>query len=395
MASRPLLRVPVPPGRVGVELLLPALRAALDGTGPAIAPVPTVSATVSADYVSTILAALRPDDPLDTDEAAIVLSTSGSTGAPRGVLLSAAQATAFNEIANGGGSPAWVAALPVTSMGGCNVLVRALASGRAPVVVPSIGGAGPFTPNDFAVAVADAARDGSEVRTSLVPAQLARLLDDEAGIAALQACSSVLVGGAATRPGLRQLAAERGIAVTTTYGATETAGGCIYGGMPLPDVAVATDGDPGRVSITSPSTALGYRLDPRASAEAFDGRTFHTQDLGHVDDAGMLTLLGRIDDVVVIGGVNVSPLAVEHIAGEGAGVRECAAVAVDVHTDRGPELHLFVVGDADGEALRTSIVERLGMAARPTVHGVAALPHLPNGKVDRRALQERAAARRD
>ena len=155
MVSRALVRVPVPPGPEGPARLLPALAEALAGTGPAIAPVPTVSPTVSNDYVMSLLAALRPDDPavpLESDDVAAVIATSGSTGTPRGVLLTAHQLTAMTPAIQPGARPQWIAALPVTSMGGINVLVRAIAAGREPIAVPSIGGGGPFTADAFAEA---------------------------------------------------------------------------------------------------------------------------------------------------------------------------------------------------------------------------------------------------
>ena len=131
--SRPLVRVPVPPGAEGPARLMPALARALDGSGPAITPIPVVSASVSNDYVMTLLAAVRADDdlPLESDEVAVVLATSGSTGAARGVLLTADQVTALTPAEKDPGRrPQWIAALPVTSAGGLNLLVRSLAADR-------------------------------------------------------------------------------------------------------------------------------------------------------------------------------------------------------------------------------------------------------------------------
>ena len=394
-ATRPLVRVPVPPGAEGPARVLPALAAALDGSGPAIAPIPTVSSAVSNDYVMTMLAAVRADDPalpLESADVAVVVATSGSTGAPRGVLLTGAQLTALTDVVNGPGQPQWIAALPVTSMGGLNVLVRALASGREPVVVPSIGGAGPFTDLAFAAAVDAAAAGSDDIRVALVPAQVSRLLSSDRGIGALQRCTSILVGGAATRPSLRAAATDLGITLTTTYGATETAGGCVFDGRPLPGVTVTADGHPGVLTITGPTVALGYRGEPELTRACFGPGGFRTADLGEVAADGTVTVLGRADDVVVVGGVNVSPSPSERVI---ADLPDIVAAAVVSAASGEARLHAFIeVRDtASGaeDAVRDEVARRLGRPAVPTVHRVERLPHLPNGKVDRRLLQQWAA----
>ncbi len=396
--SRALTRVPVPPGAEGPARLLPVLAAALGGGGDAIAPVPTVSATVSNQYVMALLSAVRADDvnhPLESDEVAVVMATSGSTGAPRGVLLTSAQLTSMTAAVQGEGArPQWIAALPVTSMGGLNVLIRALAADREPIVLPSIGGAGPFTVAQFATAVETAARSSNDVRVSLVPAQLSRLLSEDVGIAALLHCTSVLVGGAATRPSLAANARELGIAITTTYGATETAGGCVFDGRPLPGVAVTADGSPGALTVSGPCVALGYRAEPELTRERFTSAGFRTPDLGEVQADGRIVVVGRADDVVIIRGTNVSPLAVERAVGDLPDVVTAAAVVV-VPAGGEPVLHVFVeVRDAAAgveDKARAEVERCLGPAARPVVHRVSGLPHLPNGKVDRLLLQQQAA----
>lgn len=398
-ATRPLVRVPVPPGAEGPARLLPALAAALDGSGPAIAPVPTVSSAVSNDYVMTLLAAVRADDPslpLESPEVAVVVATSGSTGAPRGVLLTAAQLTALTDVVNGPRSPQWIAALPVTSIGGLNVLVRALATGREPAVVPSIGGAGPFTDVAFESAVDVAGVASDDIRVALVPAQVSRLLSTDRGISALQRCTTILVGGAATRLSLRSAASDLGITLTTTYGATETAGGCVFDGRPLPGVTVTADGTngPSPLTIAGPTVALGYRGEPELTHACFGPAGFRTSDLGTISADGTVTVLGRADDVVIIGGVNVSPLAVERVIADLPDIAAAAAVAAVTGSGEA-RLYAFVeVRDtASGaeEAAHDEVARRLGRAAAPTVRRVDRLPHLPNGKVDRRLLKEWAA----
>lgn len=398
MAASSLDRIPVPPGPEGAVRLLPALARALDGTGPAIAPVPTVSPAVSQDYVAAILRALHVDDglPLEAPDVRLAVATSGSTGQPRGVLHTSASLTALNaSIHAGGASPQWVLALPVTSMGGINVLVRSLAAGHEPVIVPSIGGAGPFTPRAFAEAVDDALRTSDDVRVSLVPAQVMRLLSDEAATQALRSCSQILVGGASLRPTLRDLADSLGIALTSTYGATETAGGCVFDGRPLPGVRVAVDDQTGTLVVGGPTIALGYRAEPHLTRAAFGPDGFLTSDIGRIESDGRVTVIGRADDVVTISGVNVSIGAIDQVLGDHPDIDAAAAVAVlDPRVE--PSLHAFVVV-RDGarrapDDARESVERRLGRAARPQMHRVDALPHLPNGKVDRRLLTEWAAA---
>ena len=408
MVSRPLIRVPVPPGPEGPARLAPALAAALSGEGPAIAPVPTTSPTVSNDYVARLLRGLHLDDglPLEDDDVAVVVSTSGSTGQPRGVLLTAAQLTALTPVFQPDGSaPAWILALPVTSMGGLNVLIRSLASGREPVVLPSIAGAGPFRPADVAAAVHTARATTDDVRISLVPAQLARLLSDDAGVEALRQCSSILIGGAALRPSLRTIAEQSGIAVTTTYGATETAGGCVLDGRPLPGVTLTVDAGPGaeqstgepatgRLTISGPMVALGYRGEPALTDTVFAGGSFHTSDIGRIESDGSVVVLGRADEIVIIDGINVSPISVEHVLNDHPDI---AAAAVVVIADDGgePRLHAFLEPREDPsgleDAARNAVAHQLGRAARPVIHRVARLPHLPHGKVDRQILRQWAA----
>jgi len=383
MATDPLVRIPIPPGPAGLDALAGPLRAAVEGTGPAITPLPVVSATISETYVRALLAATAPGEPLEDDRTAVVLATSGSTGAPKGVLLSADALTALSPWR---AEPStWVAAIPLTSAGGLNVLTRALAPGSGYVGTDSLGGARPFTPAGFAAAISEASTRGLPVRTSLVPAQARRLLSDPQGVDALHACATILVGGAGLDEGLRTTARHAGIALTSTYGMTETCGGCVYDGVPLDGVTISIDSE-SRVVLGGPSIALGYRHEPELTAAHFSDAGFLTSDLGEIVD-GVLRILGRSDDIVTVNGVNVSVSAIEGVLRTDPHVLDCAVVAVE-DPERGHRVIAFVRGEGiDTTALSDLVSERLGAPARPRqITTIDDLPALPGGKTDRQAL---------
>jgi O-succinylbenzoic acid--CoA ligase len=327
--------------------------------------------------VAAARAALRPDEPLEPG-ADLVVVTSGSTGSGRAVLLPAAalRASAAATHARLGGPGNWLLMLPVSAIAGLQVLCRSLLAGH-PATVPAPG----ETLRD-AVARMPAGRR----YTALVPTQLRRLLDEEPD--ALRTFDAVLVGGAATDAALLARARAEGVAVVTTYGMTETAGGCVYDGHPMDGVTVRIGEG---VELAGPTLALGYRLDPAATAASFVDGWFRTRDAGSLDD-GRLTVHGRLDDVVISGGVNVAPAAVE------AALREHPDVADAVVFGRpDPEWGQRVVAavvPAPGaapslETLRPWVADRLGVPAAPrTLRVVDAFPLLHTGKPDRRALAE-------
>lgn len=366
--ARPLVEVPAVPG----PRLYDALRAALDGTGPAV--LPTSPDPVEA---SRVHAALRPDLPLEDDEVALVVPTSGSTGEPKGVLLTAACLTASATAAAErlGHPTAWLLALPVTHVGGLQVVLRALASGTEPVVADRLAGA-ELPPGRRC--------------TSLVPTQLRRLLADEGATAALMTYDAVLVGAAATPPALLQQARDAGVRVVTTYGTSETSGGCVYDGAPLAGVQAQVRDD-GRIVLAGPVVARGYRLRPDLTAQAFAGEAFTTGDLGRLEPDGRLTVLGRADDVVVTGGEKVAPAAVEAALAAHPAVAEVAVVGVP-DAEWGARVVAAVVLQPGAalslDEVRDHVAARVSRVAAPReLRVLPALPLLPSGKVDRAVLQ--------
>jgi o-succinylbenzoate---CoA ligase len=364
---------PVPlDGSVGsVRRLADALAEALHG-GPAVLPVgPGSPAQVGG----------RP-----AAGTAVVIMTSGSTGTsklvmlPSGALHASAKATADRL----GGQASWLLALPAEHVAGVQVIVRSLLAGTGLAVQDLRGG---FRPDGFVAATAELG--GGRRHTSLVPTQLHRLLDAGGpAVEALLGYDTVLVGGAALDPGLRAMAQAAGARVVTTYGMSETAGGCVYDGVPLDGVRVRIDAD-GGIRLGGPTLASGYLGRPAETASAFDGGWFRTGDLGRWRD-GRLQVLGRSDDVIITGGANVSPAAVERVLLAQPGVYAACVVGLP-DPEWGQIVAAAVVAEPgtppDPQRLRAAVQAELGRAAGPrSVVPVTEIPLLGIGKPDRRAV---------
>lgn len=283
-----------------------------------------------------------------------------------------------------GGPGHWLLAMPAHHIAGVQVLVRSLLAGTAPHAVDTAGG---FRPEAFAEAAEHTLAAGGRHYTALVPTQLSRLLGEERGLAALRRFDAVLLGGAATPPALLRRAREEGVRGVTTYGMSETSGGCVYDGEPLRGVAASTGGDTGPIALSGPVLARGYR---GGVGTAFEGGWFRTGDLGRWRD-GRLEVLGRADDVIISGGVNIAPAPVERVLAEQQGVREVCVLGVE-----DPEWGEVVVAAVvphepppDAEVLRAAVRAEAGATATP--RRIAFLDELPlrgPGKPDRRRLRE-------
>ncbi|MGO2110189.1 MAG: AMP-binding protein [Pseudoclavibacter sp.] len=316
------------------------------------------------------------------EDACLVVETSGSTAAPKRVVLTAsairasAAATArlgggaSDEPADGGafGGAQWMLCLPAEYVAGAQVLARSILAGTEPVIATP----GRFDPVRFA---ADVGRmHAGPRRTSIVPAQLGRLLDAAEGIGgasgddaarvreAVASFDAVLVGGQSTPVPQRERAARLGWRLVTTYGASETAGGCVYNGVPLDGVeARIVDGE---VRLAGTVLAAGYLGDPERTANMFvrdvDGRRWYrTGDAGTVDGiAGDITpaaaaparqtarepadatrarpaaatqrlsITGRLDNVIISGGEKVLLDRVERLVREVPGYEDAVVVGV-------------------------------------------------------------------
>lgn len=388
---KPLIRVPAG----DVPRLTAQLRGAVLLDGLAVLPIAGVD---------------EPDDPIEAlvdDDVAVVVETSGSTRAPKRVLLSGRALRASARATSqwfGGVHGQWLLALPGTYIAGIQVLVRSLVAGTEPAVMPS----GAFTPEAFV----DAARTLDPDRpwfTSLVPVQLARLVDaagdDRSVRAALGSFEAILLGGQAAPAGLVERAGALGARVHRTYGSSETAGGCVYDGRPLNGVEVRiVDGE---VRLAGPMLADGYLDDPERTRRAFavdaDGRRWYrTGDLGSLADDGRLRVTGRADDVMISGGVKVVLGEVERAVHAVDGFGDAIVVAVP-DAEWGERAAVVSAaptrGDEALEALRAATdAAGLPPAGRPVrLVPVDELPRLASGKPDRVAASAiaRAVARPD
>lgn len=411
----------------------------------------------------------------------MVLRTSGSTtgtGKLVGVSMDALVASARATHKRLGGPGIWVLALPAYHAAGVQVLVRAAVAGTHVFNAYKEGG---FDPQHLAqvidaacVAAADcdagssfdddavsscaggaggeaegalAADDSGRacpVYTSLVPTQLRRALDDEQLRGALARLDAVLIGGAAADAQLLEQAKAAGIRVVTTYGMSETCGGCVYDGQPLPGVSMDVDQATGAIWLSGPMLATGYLGDeertrrcfvsrpdtqagegtsdagetasaaesaeagaggPGAGSEAGAGeparRWFITSDRGHIVD-GRLQVLGRLDDVIISGGIKVEPGPIEALLALNPLVSECAVVGLP-DLQWGQVVTAVVVpasmpglGRVDEGAIlaqiRVYLEQKLSGAQCPKQVLLAdALPYKGIGKVDRRALAQSLA----
>jgi o-succinylbenzoate---CoA ligase len=396
VTNRPLHAVLVE--RAGPRLL-DLLATALDGSGAAIAPLDArlpparLAALVEALAPASVegpdgVTTLRSGQKMGVAEGtAVIVPTSGSTAVPKQVELSAAALlhSARASLARVGARPGerWLCCLPAMYIAGLQVLVRSLVSGTDPVLA------------DRADAQTVAASGCAHV--SLVPTQLRRLLDGPEGgpSSPLAGFSSVLLGGAAAPAGLLDAARAAEVPVVTTYGMTETCGGCVYDGLPLDGVRVKVSDDE-RIWIGGPVLFSGYRQGgsggmgspgkEEAPGASHDG-WLRTGDLGRMDSAGRLVVRGRADDVINTGGYMVVPGEVAAVLQTCPGVRDVAVLGLP--DPEWGERVIAVVAPADPavpptlELLRLHVRQRLPYYAAPSkVVMVDAVPMLPSGKHD-------------
>ncbi|MGH3873953.1 MAG: o-succinylbenzoate--CoA ligase [Pseudonocardiaceae bacterium] len=367
-----------------------------DGSPAAVRELDAALCTMLAgDEAVAPLGPAQPVPPTDPGPGQVVLSTSGSAGSSKWVQLSATAlvASAAATHTQLGGPGRWLLTLPAYHIAGLQVLVRAALAGSRPAVLDMRAG---FDPAAFGAAARRLARQARDrCYTALVPTQLARLLATDPD--SLTGFDTVLLGGGAVPAQLLKRAQVAGVRVVTTYGMTETAGGCVYDGWPLGGTRVRVRGD-GRIELTGPMLAVRYLGAPELTAAAFRNGWFTTSDLGRLDGQGRLGVLGRVDDMVVTGGLNVAPADVEAVLTRLPGVAAACVVGLP-DPEWGERVTAAVVPADPG---RPPDPTALCAAARRLLTGAQApkeivlfeaLPLRGVGKPDRGAIREMLTAR--
>ncbi|MFG3617006.1 o-succinylbenzoate--CoA ligase [Nocardia sp. NPDC047654] len=377
--SKTLRTLPMPTGS-GLGDVMPHLRAALEGSGAAWLPVPNSDRRES----RRLSDALSPGEPID-EEVALVVTTSGTTGVPKGAMLSSAALRASGTATHDrlGGPGNWLLALPTHHIAGIQVLLRSILAGTEPTVLDVSGG---FLPEALAGAITG--MRGERRYTSLVPTQLIKALESPVATTALAELDCVLVGGAATPLPVYERARAAGITVVRTYGMSETCGGCVYDGVPLEGTKVRIED--GRVVLGGAMIATGYRNQPDHPAFAEPG-WFRTEDAGAFDN-GLLSITGRLDEAITTGGLLVIPQVVEAVLINHPTISE--VVVVGLPDERlGQRVAVAVIpapgATPDLAELREYVADELDSIAAP--RELAVLDEFPlrgPGKPDRAKVRE-------
>ena len=325
------------------------------------------------------------------DGVGLIVETSGSSGKPKHVTLSreAILASANAAQIRLGGPGQWLLALPINFVAGANVLIRSLVADTQPVLMNT---SVPFTAEAFARSAS--LMTGARRYTSLVPTQLARLaaaINDPFSpsgkndflLVQLRKFDAILVGGQAPQDEVVTALRDLGIKIVITYGMTETCGGCVYDGVALDGVQIDLVGS--RIEISG--KVLASEIADESGVQVL-GERFITNDLGEFDESGRLQILGRIDRVIVSGGLKISLDRVEELARAVPGVAELAATAI-ADQEWGQRVGIVYLGSPEvADEIALALANDLGPAGKPIrVVRTDGVPKLPSGKHDLQAIK--------
>lgn len=335
-----------------------------------------------------------------SEATALVVTTSGSTGMPKQTALSSRAITASAHATEqfvGAQNAQWLLALPTHYVAGSQVIARSVIAGTKPVIARNISEGASFTAQVFLDAAIQLTARHTMV--SFVPAQLHTLIEaadktqSSEILESLRNFDGILLGGAPSSKALIARAQAENLNILRTYGSAETAGGCVYEGKPLDGVRVEIDQD-SRIWLGGPTLASGYINNVERTAEHFfadqEGNTWYkTDDIGAFKQ-NKLRVEGRSDDILISGGVKLSPTAIVEALEEHPAVRE--AFVTGVPDDRWGQAVCAAVSlkaQVDAEDLKTLVKEKLGRAAAPKYFELLdAFPTLSTGKPDRKHLAQ-------
>lgn len=359
--------------------IMPALEEALTGQR-TLLPVPTNDPT----RVNLLRNTLSPGAPID-DDIALVVSTSGSTGTPKGAMLTPANLISSADATHQalGGEGQWLLAMPAAYIAGLQVLVRSMVAGVEPAYLDLSRG---FNVAEFAARAHELADTGERTYTALTPMQLAKATSTLQGIDALRRFHAILIGGAAANPRLLESARKLRIHTVTTYGSSETSGGCVYDGRPIAGAKVRIDAE-GRIHLGGPMVARGYRnVGNLPSADDLKDGWFRTSDAGMLID-GNLTIQGRFDNIIDSGGFKLHPEVLEQFMLHIDGVT--GACVVGAPDERfGQRICAAYTGSATLADLMDAFDDLPRWQVPKDIKVVPSLPQLGPGKVDRAAVLE-------
>jgi O-succinylbenzoic acid--CoA ligase len=321
--------------------------------------------------------------PAPADTAAIVV-TSGTTAEPKGVELTRTGMEVMG-IGYSGGLDAdahdrWLTCLPLHHVASLGALARAYVTGASWVAHERFD----------IERVARAPRAEGTTIVSLVPTTLLRLLDANAP---LHEFRRVIIGGAPLPDALRARAERAGVAIVDAYGLSETWGGFALDGIPIAGIDAKLDPETAEILVRGAPVMRGYRLDPQRTAEVLDHDGWlHTGDIGEVDTGGRFRVIDRAKDLVISGGVNVSPTEVEHVLTPHPDVDDVCIIGVP-DDEWGERVVAFVVPKPGSnptlESLREFAAEQLAAAKLPReLRVVDAIPRSTSGKALRRLLRD-------
>lgn len=334
----------------------------------------------------------------DKSQIALIVATSGTSGDPKGVmlsyrnLLSSASASRMRLGLTRG--DLWLNCLPLHHIGGLSILYRCLEAGAAMLLHRGFR----------AERVWDDLKKKPVTHLSLVPAMLYRLLEQAGDSPAPESLKVVLIGGSALDPGLESMARRAGWPICVTYGMTETSSQVAtlcgdagvhpagYVGKPLDGFRLAIGTDDRRIRVSGRAVMAGYANPEHESGDGLEDGWFETGDIGEFDPEGGLRILGRADDCLVSGGRTLHPLEIERRLAACPGL---ASVAVSGRPDPvwGDLLVAFYTGRGTPEELdQWSRIHIPGsMRPREFIH-LEDLPRNTMGKIDRYALRKRLAS---